>query len=100
MWLLLFILICFGATNAIINNSYFNFLRNTNSKFINKMFSCSLCLGFWVGAIVFIIMKRFCNVEFNFIPNNIISCVTMSFVSSGICYILCGIGNVLENNDK
>jgi len=54
--LVLFILVCYGATNIIVYGSLFEKLRNffvkINPSFIGKLFTCSVCMGFWVGVCV------------------------------------------------
>lgn len=55
---LIFILICYGASNNIIFGSIFEGFRNFIAKFgtggysIHKLFTCFMCLGTWMGFAV------------------------------------------------
>ncbi len=52
---LIFIIICYGASNNLIYGSVFEGFRNFLSKFgtggysIYKLFTCFMCLGTWMG---------------------------------------------------
>lgn len=62
---LLFILICYGASNNIIYGSIFEGFRNFLAKFgtggysIYKLFTCFMCLGTWMGFAITLIMNCF-----------------------------------------
>jgi len=52
-FLLTFILICYGGANGIVNSALLEKPRNWISKrssFLAKLFSCPLCVGFWLGV--------------------------------------------------
>jgi len=53
--ILLFILLCYGLTNIVVNESIFKgpvyYLRNKH-KIIDNLLGCSTCLGFWVGLLM------------------------------------------------
>ena len=52
MILILFILICFGFTNIIVNGEIFEYIRSfieKKSTFFGKLINCSMCFGFWIG---------------------------------------------------
>lgn len=54
MEFIFFILISYGITNIIIFGSIFEKLRTIlnkiSPKLLGKLFSCPLCLSFWVGV--------------------------------------------------
>jgi len=55
---LIFILICYGATNNLIFGSVFEGFRNFLAKFgtggysLHKLFTCFMCLGTWMGFVI------------------------------------------------
>jgi len=54
MEILIFILVCYGATNIIVNGSIFSGVRDwveSKSSFLFDLLSCIMCTGFWVGVI-------------------------------------------------
>lgn len=89
-FILLFILISYGMTQVLVFGSVFDFIR-PNKKF----FKCAMCMGFWVGIIVFIFLNKIINPEiflnsiktFNFWC----SAFLMGCLSSGTSYALCSI---------
>ena len=60
---------------------------SSKSKFLNELFSCGLCLGFWVYlGLAFIIEIRIIDVEIFGISEFLTACITsfvMYLVSSG-----------------
>jgi hypothetical protein len=57
MTYILLFLLGWGITSTIVNGSIFNGIRNyftVKSPILGKLFSCVRCLGFWVGAFIFI----------------------------------------------
>lgn len=52
--LLIFTLTTYGITNIMIFGSIFEPFRNLmlKSSFLGKLFTCFICLSFWVGATV------------------------------------------------
>lgn len=100
MLYLIFLLLCFGITNSVINNSWFNFLRETNIGVINKFFSCSLCLGFWVGCFIYTMAVGLGMVDFGLNILFPVFMIFLGFMSSGFCYVFCGLGATLEKLSK
>ena len=55
MNIIVFLLICYGATNNLIFGSIFEGFRTFLSKFgtsgysLHKLFTCFMCLGTWMG---------------------------------------------------
>lgn len=59
---ILFFFLGWGITSTVINGSIFDPIRNyliVKYPIIGKLFSCVRCLGFWVGAIIFIPLVHF-----------------------------------------
>lgn len=83
--LLLFILVCYGMTQILVYGSIFEKIRN---KLKYKFFKCSMCMGFWVGIIVFIL---FYYNEIKLFDNICIGGFLYGCVSSGTSYALCSI---------
>jgi len=57
-WLI--ILSSIGLTNILKYASILNFIRKPlveKSSFLKELFSCSMCLGFWSGMIVSLLVK-------------------------------------------
>jgi hypothetical protein len=57
MTYILLFLLGWGITSTIVNGSIFNGIRNyflVRFPLLGKLFSCIRCLGFWVGASIFI----------------------------------------------
>lgn len=54
--LLIFALICYGASNIIVFGSIFEswrvFWLKNNEHFIGKLFTCMICISFWVGVLI------------------------------------------------
>lgn len=60
--LIIFILVAYGIANIMIFGSIFEGFRNfmgvnkEKPKFFGKLFSCFMCLSFWIGAVLSLIM--------------------------------------------
>jgi len=50
--LLYFILTAYGLTQILVYGSIFDKIRPTKG-WLGKLFSCTMCMGFWVGAFLF-----------------------------------------------
>lgn len=84
MQLLMFLLISFGLTNVIVNESvfekYITHIKESN-MFLNGMLSCPTCFGFWAGMIVY--------AGFMFpITGLPIDCILAGLMSSGVINII------------
>jgi len=98
---ILFILICSGITNSVTSNNFFDFLRNTKSKFINKLFNCSLCLGWWTGIVVYYILDFYNEFTIDCHLYRLTSVwyadmILYGFIASYTCYLLCNLANYYE----
>ena len=52
MKLLWFILAAYGLTQILVYGSIFNKIRPAEG-FFGELFRCSMCLGFWVGVLLY-----------------------------------------------
>jgi hypothetical protein len=53
-YLLCFILACYGGANGIVYSALLSTPRawlSSKSKFLEKLLSCPLCVGFWLGVL-------------------------------------------------
>jgi len=85
--LLVFIFICFGMTKILVHGHIFDRIRPER-----KFFHCPLCMGFWVGVVVYILIyKIYGIVDMSMAvktSNFWITAVFMGFVSAGTSYVL------------
>lgn len=93
--LLLFILVTSGITNSIVNNGFFNFIRNTKIKVWNKFWGCSMCIGFWVGLGLYYLMDLYKVLDYECHILKItsdwrIDMILYAFISSLMSFIICG----------
>lgn len=73
--LLIFILVSVSATNILVNSELFDSIREkigAKSLYLQKLLSCMMCLGFWVGIIC---MYFFPIVGINLIAGGLISSI-------------------------
>ena len=52
MSLIYFVLAAYGLTQILVYGSIFNKVRPTTGWF-GDLFSCPMCVGFWVGVLLF-----------------------------------------------
>ncbi len=73
MWLLYFILVCFGLTNILVYGSILNCVR-PNEGLWGALFKCPMCMGFHVGWFVAMLMNlsSIIDVSTNIVIGNII----------------------------
>jgi hypothetical protein len=96
----IYLLICYGITNIIVNGYIFNWLRNYLEKkegnlFIHLAFmiNCEMCIGFHAGLFIAIIE----NIDF-ISRFGINSFINFAFISSGFCWFIGKIVLFLERN--
>lgn len=79
--LILYFLFCFGVTSVLMYSSIFNVFRKfiNKSKNLEELFSCSMCLGFWVASLC----------QWVFFEFNIWTYFVVAFASSGVTWLLC-----------
>lgn len=85
MDLLIFILICFGLTQILVYGKIFDKIRPKTGK-LGELFSCPMCLGFWVGFFIWLVDSFTTLFTFD---KNIVTGLLLSCLSSGTSYVLC-----------
>ena len=84
MELIYFILASFGMTQIIVYGKIFEKTRPTQG-WLGELFRCSMCVGFWVGLIMYGI--SFHTELFNF-DKGLATGFTLGCLSSGASYVL------------
>lgn len=82
-----FILASYGLTYLVVYASIFNSIR-PSKEWLNgfgKLFHCPLCMGYWVGKILFLISPWTELFDFEFTIANFFIC---GWVSAGTSYLL------------
>ena len=87
MWLLFFVLACFGLTNILVYGSILNCVRPKEGLW-GELFKCPMCMGFHVGYIVALLMNL--SSLFN-ISTNMVDTFLLSCLSSGTSYVFCSL---------
>ena len=88
MELIYFILIAYGLTQILVYGSIFNTIRPSKEWLggFGTLFHCPMCIGFWVGVLLFSINKW---TELFTFEYNLINPILLGCLSSGTSYILC-----------
>tara|TARA_B100000214_G_scaffold290972_1_gene220667 strand:- start:252 stop:593 length:342 start_codon:yes stop_codon:yes gene_type:complete len=89
--LIYFILCAFGLTQIIVYGSIFDSVRPKEGK-LGELFSCPMCMGFWVGVILWALNSYTGLFSFD---NSFVTGVLLGCLSSGTSYIL----NMLFGDD-
>ena len=84
MSLIIFILAAYGLTQIFVYGSIFEPIRPTTGK-LGELFQCSMCVGFWVGTLLYGV--SFCTELFTF-ELNVVNPFILGCISSGTSYIL------------
>lgn len=84
MNLLIFILCAFGITQILCYGKIFDSLRPKYGK-LGELFSCSMCLGFWVGFILWFLKPYTDLYKFD---DSLFSGFLLACLSSGTSYLL------------
>ena len=79
------LLSCVGLHWVLKYGTILSFPRNLICRvpLVSKLFKCSLCLGFWTGAIVAAYLKK--------------DILLYGFASSGLCWFFDNINNVVQS---
>jgi len=77
-----FILCSYGMTFILIYGSIFNKVRPTKGK-LGELFHCPLCLGFWVGIILWAMNARTGLFSFD---NSLVTAFLCGCLSAGTSY--------------
>lgn len=91
MSLIYFILCAFGLTQIIVYGSILDSIRPKEGK-LGELFSCPMCMGFWVGVILWALNSYTGLFSFD---NSFVTGVLLGCLSSGTSYIL----NMLFGDD-
>lgn len=86
MQLLWFILVAYGLTQLLVYSTILNWNKKTPIKWINELFSCPMCTGFWVGVLLFCLNGFTELFTFDYNLANLLIC---GWLSSGTSYIFC-----------
>jgi len=87
MWILFFILACYGLTNILVYGSIFNSIRPKQGLW-GELFKCPMCVGFHVGWFIALMIKLSNLIS---IDPNIIDLFLLACLSSGSSYVLCSL---------
>jgi fructose-specific phosphotransferase system IIC component len=87
MWILFFILACYGLTNILVYGSILSCVRPKQGLW-GELFKCPMCMGFHVGWFVALMMKlsNLTNIDANIVDVFLLACL-----SSGSSYVLCSL---------
>jgi len=87
MWILFFILACYGLTNILVYGSILSCVRPKEGLW-GELFKCPMCMGFHVGWFVALLMNlsSIINVSTNIVDTFLLACL-----SSGTSYVLCSL---------
>ena len=84
MQLIYFVLCAYGLTYMLVYGSIFNSIRPSKGK-LGELFHCPLCLGFWVGLLLWSIN---CFTELFTYDYNLINGLLLGWLSAGTSYFL------------
>ena len=88
MQLIYFILIAYGLTQMLVYGSIFNKIRPSKQwlKGFGQLFHCPMCMGFWVGILLFGVNEY---TELFTYEYNLVNLILLGCLSSGTSYVLC-----------
>ena len=78
--ILYFILCCYGLTQLLVYGTIFDKIRPKG-----KLWHCTMCMGFWVGGLLFLLNRWTSLFTFEY---EIFNFFLLGFLSSGTSYIL------------
>jgi hypothetical protein len=84
MSLVYFILVSFGMTQILVYGKIFEQIRPTQG-WVGTLWSCPMCMGFWVGVFLWGINGHTQLFSFELYP---ITGFLLGCLSSGTCYVL------------
>ena len=87
MWILFFILACYGLTNILVYGSILSYIRPKQGLW-GELFKCPMCMGFHVGWFVALMMKLS---NLTSVDPNIVDVFLLACLSSGSSYVLCSL---------
>ena len=83
MSLIYFVLAAYGLTQILVYGSIFDKVRPTTGWF-GALFSCPMCVGFWVGVLLFGINGW---TELFTYEYNLVNLLILGWLSSGTSYV-------------
>ena len=84
MNLIIFVLVSYGLTQILCYGKIFDMIRPTKGK-LGELFSCSMCMGFWVGILIWFLCPL--TLLFTF-DNSLVTGFCLGCISSGTSYFL------------
>lgn len=93
---IIFLVVCAGITNIVVNSKLFEPIRRFFNSFVQSgvfpIINCSMCFGFWCGLFIYLLMSYF---DPKLIVTNkwYIDMVLFGACASISSYILCNIVN-------
>lgn len=84
MNVIIFILCCYGLTQILCYGKIFNSIRPKDGK-LGELFSCSMCTGFWVGLILWLLNPL---TQLFIFDDNLFTGFLLGCLSSGTSYLL------------
>ena len=87
MFLVTYILACYGLTQILVYGTIFDSIRPKQGLW-GELFKCPMCLGFHVGWLLAILFSA--SNLFN-IQTNIIDIFILACISSGTSYVFCSL---------
>tara|TARA_R100001079_G_C4359935_1_gene114619 strand:+ start:255 stop:584 length:330 start_codon:yes stop_codon:yes gene_type:complete len=82
--LLYFVLAAYGITQIVVYGSIFNAIRPTKGK-LGEFFRCPMCVGFWVGVILWVFNRDTELFTFEYTFANLF---ILGGIASGASYLL------------
>ena len=82
--LLYFVLAAYGITQIIVYGSIFNPIRPIKGK-LGDFFRCPMCVGFWVGVILWVFNR---NTELFTFEYTLINLFILGGIASGTSYLI------------
>lgn len=95
--LVIFSLISYGMSNILVYGKIFSWLRNILSKwnFTKELMTCMMCMGFWVGILIYFSGYSLINLQYVSIFFQILF---YGVLSSGVTWLLHTIQEFIENH--
>ena len=87
MSLIIFVLVCYGATQIFCYGKIFDSIRPTKEEhgMLGELFKCFLCMGFWIGILAWLLSSFTTLFSFD---GHWITGLLLGCLSSGTSYFL------------
>ena len=83
MEIVYFILIACGMTQIVVYGKIFDKIR-PKKGFLGELFSCSMCAGFWVGVLLWLLNDQTTLFNYDYSP---ITGLLLGSLASGVSYV-------------